>query len=177
MQSNDGMNQAFFDCVRDLWENGAQLNPLQHGTVLSALISLSSITTAVQKATFDHSVPVRVGRAIAFIEHNLGQPWLNPKSIAESQQISRRHLDELFRQCGHRIESWIWERRLERAVEELSCYTDSKGFTRKTILQIALDLGFKSPSHFSRTFASRFGISPREYRKRAAGGSVVGSVC
>ena len=169
MKSDQGMNQSFVDCVRSVWVNSVRLNPLQHGTALYALISLANMTTAMQLANYSHSVPVRVSRAIAFIENNLGEPWLNPRSIAESQQISRRHLDELFRECGHRIESWIWERRLERAAEELACYCPTRGLSRKTILQIAFDLGFKSPSHFSRTFAGRFGVSPREYRRRLGG--------
>jgi AraC-like DNA-binding protein len=175
MKSDQGMNHSFADCVRSVWVNSAHLNPLQHGTALYALVSLANMTTAMQLANYRHSVPVRVSRAIAFIESNLGESWLNPRSIAESQQISRRHLDELFRQCGHRIESWIWERRLERAAEELACYCPTRGLSRKTILQIAFDLGFKSPSHFSRTFAGRFGVSPREYRRRLSGQRLAGT--
>jgi hypothetical protein len=40
--------------------------------------------------------------------------------VAEAQDVSRRYLDELFAKSGHRIETWMWEQRLQRAAEELS---------------------------------------------------------
>lgn len=164
------MDRMFFDCVKNLWESAPRLDPLKHSAALSAAISLASLTTAFDHNDRERSVPIRVTKAMAFIEHNLGEPWLNPKAVADAQQVSRRYLDDLFRDCGYRIESWIWERRLVRAAEELSVSNQLWGAGKKTILQIALDLGFRSPSHFSRTFTKRFGVSPREYRRQLSEG-------
>jgi AraC-like DNA-binding protein len=36
--------------------------------------------------------------------------------------------------------------------------------TRKTISEIAYDLGFKYPQHFTRLFKQRTGMTPNEYR-------------
>jgi AraC-like DNA-binding protein len=164
--SPSAMDRTFVDCVKSLWESAPSLGPLKHSAALGAVISLSSLTTAFDVEDTERSVPIRVTRAMAFIEHNLGEPWLNPKAVADAQQVSRRYLDDLFCERGYRIESWIWERRLVRAAEELNVHNSSWGAARKTILQIALDLGFSSPSHFSRTFTRRFGMSPREFRKQ-----------
>lgn len=160
------MDRMFFDVVRNLWESGPMLDPLKHSAALSAAISLSSLTTAFERQETQRAVPVRVTRAMAFIEHNLGESWLTPKAVADAQDVSRRYLDDLFADCGYRIESWIWERRLVRAAEDLGVANQQWGAGRRTILQIALDLGFRSPSHFSRTFTKRFGASPREYRRQ-----------
>lgn len=163
--AQSAMDRTFVDCVKSLWESGPSLDPLKHSAALGAVISLSSLTTAFDVQDDERSVPIRVTRAIAFIEHNLGESWLNPKAVADAQQVSRRYLDDLFSERGYSIESWIWERRLVRAAEELNVHNSLWGAARKTILQIALDLGFSSPSHFSRTFTRRFGVSPREFRK------------
>lgn len=169
--SQSAMDRTFFDCVRNLWISAPTLDPLKHSTALGAAIALSSLTTAFDRHEHESAVPIRVSRAMAFIEHNLGESWLNPKAVADAQQVSRRYLDDLFASCGYRIESWIWERRLIRAAEELNVSTQLWGAGRKTILQVALDLGFRSPSHFSRTFTKRFGASPRTYRKQLVEGT------
>lgn len=166
VQPQSAMDRTFFECVRNLWTSAPTLDPLKHSTALGAAIALASLTTAFDRHEQEPDVPLRVSRAMAFIEHNLGEGWLNPKAVADAQQVSRRYLDDLFAACGYRIESWIWERRLVRAAEELNASTQLWGAGKKTILQVALDLGFRSPSHFSRTFTKRFGTPPRAYRKQ-----------
>jgi len=37
--------------------------------------------------------------------------------------------------------------------------------TERSISEIAYDLGFEHPSHFTKLFKSRTGMSPREFRK------------
>ena len=36
--------------------------------------------------------------------------------------------------------------------------------TDESIIQIALDLGYSSPSHFAQVFRRQVGVSPRDYR-------------
>ena len=165
VEAQSAMDRTFVDCVKTLWESGPSLDPLKHSAALGAVVSLSSLTTAFDVQDVEASVPIRVTRAMVYIENNLGESWLNPKAIADAQRVSRRYLDDLFSARGHSIESWVWERRLVRAAEDLSIHNSQWGAAKKTILQIALDLGFSSPSHFSRTFSRRFGVSPREFRK------------
>lgn len=165
--STDGswrMDSRFQELAREVWTAAPQLTALEHSTALNSLVSLCGLTSAFRLRHSECEPPVRVARAMALIEHNLGEAWLTPQAVADAQKVSRRYLDDLFAKSGHRIESWIWERRLLRARDELRVYGDSS-HARKSVLQIALDLGFKSPSHFSRTFSARFGVSPREFKK------------
>lgn len=161
------VNQPFFDCVSAIWQAAGNLHPLQHAAALRALIALSQLTTPISNAAKTEDMPVRALKAIEFIEQNLGEAWLCPQAVADAQGVSRRYLDELFESQEHRLQGWIWERRLQRAAEELAVDDRSRSKLSKNILQIALDLGFKTPSHFSRTFAKRFGMSPRDYRQKA----------
>ena len=166
VQERSALDGTFLDCAKNLWDRAPSLHPLKHNSALCSLASLANLTTPLSAAGERIVTPARVTRAMAYIEHNLGEPMLDAQTVADSQQVSRRYLDELFAKCGHRVDSWIWERRLERAAEHLSLYGLSRSRSRETILQVALDLGFKSPSHFSRVFAKRFGVSPNQYRKQ-----------
>ncbi len=155
-------DKPLFECTRNLWEAAAALNPTEHPAALDALMSLCTLTSAFRQAQQTFDMPVRVTRAMHYIEHHLGDETLNGQVVAEAQGVSRRYLDELFAKRGYRIESWIWERRLERAAKKLSAVDGLKN----SILKIAADLGFKSASHFCHAFTRHFGISPREYRRR-----------
>jgi AraC-like DNA-binding protein len=121
------------------------------------------ITTPFQRSAESAPIDVRVRRALEFIEGRLCSELLTAGAVSEAQKLSRRHLDDLFlKSVGLRVERWIWERRLSRAEQALR----APHFGSRSLLQLALDLGFKSPSHFSRAFANRFGVAPREYRRR-----------
>jgi AraC-like DNA-binding protein len=162
MDSHDPLNAAFYQCALNIWKAFPNIHPLRHASALSALISLSHMTTAISAAENQPETPVRVLRAMEFVENRLGDSELSPQDVADAQNVSRRYLDALFLACGHRVQTWIWERRLQRAAEDLRLNSE----WNHTILHTAIDHGFKSQSHFSRTFAKRFGMPPREYRQQ-----------
>jgi AraC family transcriptional regulator, exoenzyme S synthesis regulatory protein ExsA len=65
-----------------------------------------------------------------------------------------------FHRCyGTTPARWLIKRRLECAAQMLRT-------TSLSIIEIALECGFEEPSHFSRTFRSRFGRSPTDYREK-----------
>jgi AraC family transcriptional regulator, transcriptional activator of pobA len=39
--------------------------------------------------------------------------------------------------------------------------------TQKSISEIAYDLGFEHPSHFTKIFKNKVGVAPKEFRLRA----------
>lgn len=74
--------------------------------------------------------------------------------------ISRRHMTELFaNQYGQTPNEYLNSRRLKEAKLQL---LDGS----KSILEIALSLGFESLSSFYAFFRKHVGMSPGEYRKR-----------
>lgn len=165
VDANCDFDFLFKSLIESTWSHATKLRPDEHGAVLNSILSLCPLTSPF-RAQFSQEEPcIRVTKAMAFIEDNLGESWLNPQVVADHQGVSRRYLDDRFGRLGLRIERWIWERRLLRAREELGIASRGGRFMDKTIIQIALDNGFKSPSHFSRSFSERFGVSPREYRK------------
>jgi AraC-like DNA-binding protein len=100
----------------------------------------------------------------AFIRENLGDSRLTPDTIATAHHISLRYLHKLFNQDGHTVAAWIRERRLEQCRRELA----SPHLATRPIHAIAARWGFVSAAHFSQTFRSAYGLSPRQFRQQCA---------
>lgn len=99
-------------------------------------------------------------RICSFIVEHLADPDLSPAMIAESNGISLRYLHKLFSTRGRSVSRWILKQRLER------CRRDMEIFGRdRSITEIALGWGFNDSSHFSRSFRSEFGATPRATRR------------
>jgi len=154
----------FKSMIEGIWRNAEDLPAQEHGAALNSVLSMCPLTSPFRHQAREIEPCIRVAKAMSYIEDNLAEEWLSPSMVADAQGVSRRYLDDRFGRLGLRIERWIWERRLLRAREDLSLASRVGRFTGKTILQVALDNGFKSPSHFSRSFSARFGVSPRDYR-------------
>ena len=76
--------------------------------------------------------------------------------LAEQLKVSTRHLRRHFhRLFGKSTQRWLDEQRLNRAAALLSEY--------RCIKLVAHALHFKQPSHFSREFRLRYGVSPTQY--------------
>ncbi|TDB62713.1 helix-turn-helix domain-containing protein [Arundinibacter roseus] len=88
--------------------------------------------------------------------HTVGLPsvaW-----CAEQLNLSANYFGDLVKkETGQSAQEYIQSKLMEVAKEKI--------FDRsKTINQIAFELGFKYPQHFSRFFKERIGQSPNEYR-------------
>ncbi|GAA1391392.1 helix-turn-helix domain-containing protein [Kitasatospora putterlickiae] len=107
---------------------------------------------------------VLLARADAFIDHNLGDPGLDPAAIAAHLHISVRTLHHAFRARPRTVAATIRRRRLERCREDL---TDPRQH-RRTIGDIALRRGFRHPADLSRAFRAVYGVTPGELRAASA---------
>lgn len=88
---------------------------------------------------------------------------LTAESLAEIAGVSLRTLQRIFRERFDTSPmSWLMEARLLEASRLILSGDDP-------VTKIAYRVGFKDPSHFTRRFKARFGVSPNEYRRSTDG--------
>lgn len=93
------------------------------------------------------------------IETDLSHPW-TAKDAAEHFAMSEATLRRWLSKTGHGFARILLHTRLEHGLSLLQT-------TEARISDIALDCGFKTPSHFSEAFRKRFGIKPKDIRSAA----------
>ena len=85
-----------------------------------------------------------------------------PRFLEKRAGRSLEHISRTLRSItGKTPVEWITEFRLEYAAEQLA-------YSRRSILEIALDCGFNSLSHFCFIFKRHWGLAPLKYRKARA---------
>ncbi len=134
----------------------------------STALSLIAATVA-QQLDVERTLPAQVqrdalrARVDAFIEAHLGDPDLNPGTVAAAHHISLRTLHRLFEDGGTTVAELIRGRRLERCRQDLT-----NPLLRGTpIHAIAARWGFRDKAHFSRLFSATSGRSPQAFRDGA----------
>jgi AraC-like DNA-binding protein len=126
---------------------------------------LDLFTTALA-ARLDRPVPPATRqramflRVQAYIERNLGDPGLSPRSIADAHFISVRHLHKLFEGQESTVAGWIRARRLDRCRRDLL----DPGLRDRTVAAIGARWGLTNAAHFSRAFRAAYGLPPVEFR-------------
>jgi AraC family transcriptional regulator, arabinose operon regulatory protein len=103
----------------------------------------------------------RIVWAISEIERRLGEE-ITLDDLARGVNLSRSRFAHLFReQTGASPGRYLRDFRLDRARLLLET-------TFLSIKEVMAAVGFNDPSHFSRDFHGAYGVSPREWRKRAS---------
>lgn len=102
-------------------------------------------------------------RARHFIASHLHDPALTPASVAGGCGLSLSYLYEVFRAYDLSVEQHILQVRLER------CYAmlQAPQHRHLSVTSVAYMCGFSHPSHLSRSFRRRYGMSPRDVRTSA----------
>lgn len=98
-----------------------------------------------------------------FIQQNLHDPALSPRTVADAHHISLSHLHRTFQEDGITVAAWIRSRRLERICRDLA----NADLIAVPIHAVAARWGFPRPAEFSRAFRAAHGISPRDFRHQA----------
>ena len=80
-------------------------------------------------------------------------------ALARSCGVSVRQLERIFeRELASVPEPWLNEQRMVAARRLLA--------NAESIKQVAYELGYKHPTHFSRDFKECYEMTPREFQKR-----------
>jgi AraC-like DNA-binding protein len=102
-----------------------------------------------------------VGGVLFLIHRRPYHPW-TVAELAEEAGASRSVIDERFAHfLGESPMAYLARWRLRLAAKLLTT-------TRKTILQLAPEVGYESEAAFNRAFKREFGLPPARYRREAA---------
>lgn len=97
-----------------------------------------------------------LSRVRSLIETDLSRPW-KAEEVAAHFAMSEATMRRWLSKTGHRFAKILLHTRLEYGLSLLQT-------TEMQVSQIALECGFKTPSHFSDAFRKRFGIKPKDIR-------------
>ncbi|QYD66933.1 AraC family transcriptional regulator [Paraburkholderia edwinii] len=102
----------------------------------------------------------RLRRAFDFIDAHLAEP-VRLGDIAASVGLTRMHFAAQFRcSTGYTPHTYLLRRRVEHAQRLLQR-------SEKTLLDVALDCGFRSQAHFTTVFRRMVGDTPNRWRIKA----------
>jgi len=101
-------------------------------------------------------------RCLGFIRGNIVDGNLGPAMIASAVGLSVRSLHRIFAENGPPIQECIREERLAASLT----YLQKPGSGEISISEIAHRTGFRSHSHFSHAFRTKFGMTPTDWRRR-----------
>ena len=103
----------------------------------------------------------RLSRILTFIRKNVSVAGLTVDDVAKGCNVSRRYVHYLMKSHDQTFSEFLWNCRLEQAHDWLT----SAEFANFNIVDIAYMAGFRSASHFSQAYRSRYGQPPKEVRK------------
>ena len=99
----------------------------------------------------------KLQRVARLMETRLAEP-LDLQALASEVGLSAFHFSRVFKQAtGYSPSAYFIQLKIAEARRLLM-------ETEKSIVEIALDLGYSSPSHFSQVFKRAVGVRPSEYR-------------
>lgn len=139
----------------------------RHGADLAAAISQQFVVSRIRQRSDSQRLEIaaRYGvhnrkliQVIGTMQRHMENP-LGSDALAQEVSITRRQLERLFSATLNDTPTRFYlNLRLDRA-RELLQQTDM------SITSVCVACGFESPSHFSRTYRARFGMSPRSDRR------------
>ena len=97
-------------------------------------------------------------------EHLFTNPHFGRETIMERFSLSKERVGAVFsKDSKHaKMSTYIQQLRLEHAAQLLLEQPE------KSIVQIAVEIGFTSNAYFSNRFRQQFGMSPSDYRREAS---------
>lgn len=116
-----------------------------------------------QSNNADSRALLRIAKSITHIETRYTQPMQLEELVSMAKMSKRSFLRAFESAMGCTPIAYLIQLRVTHAAKRLRQTDDS-------ITDIAYDAGFNDSNYFARQFRNHFGVSPREYRQRSAGG-------
>lgn len=107
--------------------------------------------------------PVLLSMMLDHLGRCITDPDLSAESLARTFRCSERYVHKLFSATGRSVGEHLNDRRVALCAERL---IDKR--ERRTIAEIAFEVGFRDISHFNRLFKRSHGVTPRELRRSIA---------
>ncbi|MFJ4141194.1 helix-turn-helix domain-containing protein [Pseudomonas sp. NPDC089734] len=176
LNNRNGLGRMLHHLITDAYAQYALLNDATSSLVGQSIISLldNTLNNQRQEARLEHDFRYfKKHRIKSFIEHNLAERDLTIERIARFVQCSVRTLHRVFEdETASSLSDYILQRRLSRCAEDLR----SPDNLARSITDIAYGWGFNSSSHFSKTFKTAYGVSPKLFRESRIRGSASGGL-
>jgi AraC-like DNA-binding protein len=166
MSGSVGVPGLLSHFMRDFWRQCHEsFDSVNDARIAHAILDLlASAYAALPQARSERSALATAHRVriLDYIEVHLADPDLTPMKVADACKMTPRYLHHLFSDQVETVARYILRRRLEECSRAMSAPAQ-RG---RTVTAIAFDHGFNSPTHFGRVFRARYGMTPREYRRR-----------
>lgn len=143
---------------------GEHIEDLPGPTALHLGDAVVSLLIAAFTETTAEGAEVATGladRILAYARANLGDPALSVTTAARHHGISPRALHQALNKRDETFSAWIRHERLRGVQRDLA----DPYLAHHPVYAIAARWGFASPEHFSRTFRTVCGMSPRDFRR------------
>ena len=118
----------------------------------------SELKSCGQNRCMGNKYSLLVEAACDYLIENISTD-ISMNKLARSVASNRNTLSLAFREVlGTSVFAWLRVQRMRRAAKLLAS-------TDYSVLQISIDVGYRSPSNFATTFKEEYSMSPRQYRK------------
>ena len=118
---------------------------------------LMECTQAVSSVKKAEENPI-IKKVCAYVDENLSSD-ISLETAADFVGVSSFYLSKLFKEeKGETFINFISDKRLEKSRQLLS-------ETSLSIKEITAEVGYNDQNYFSRIFKTKYGLSPKEYRK------------
>lgn len=166
LRGNQGINRVFANMLMSVSENIDIIDPHLLRPVEIALTEfvVTSLARQTMVDAFGSTAKlVHYQRICQEIDSLLTDPELSLGQLADSQHVSPRYIQKLFEASGTSFGAYVRMRRLERC----RCELENPQYAHLSISDICFRWGFNDAAHFSRSFRSEFGMTPRACRQAA----------